>query len=290
MSSQTLSKDSQSKTIVYTVDAFENGLAVGQHVVRSHHDALQQFSLRLPGEQRPVRLRSRYFIEQKNHRGELEKLLKRLSSQGKLRHTLIIFGVNNDPLHPFEGRFDASMKFFSLFERYTPGLLCIQTRSPLLVLSLPVLKRLGSRCIVNFGLETPLEKIAQRYTPSLPRVEERLKAIRSLSRFDIPVRIQVSPVLPYGDWQKDAADFAQCIVENAYGVDVRSLSNGSKERERELRGVPVATKLAQDRKFHWLRPDAATPLREALNRLSPKIFTPPNCEHLKDPQLKIFAA
>lgn len=290
MSSQESVSNGRPEHHVYTVDAFEDGLALGQHPVLSYREAFEQFFLRLPGEQKPVRLHSRYSIQRTNHVQELQKLLKRLSYRGTLRQTLIILGVNNDPLHPFEGRFDATMKFLSLFEKYTPGLLCIQTRSPLLVLALPVLKRLGRHCIVNFGIETPLEEVARRYTPGLPRIEERLKAIRSLSRFDIPVRAQVSPILPYGDWHKDAAEFAQCLVEHTCGVALRSLSDGSAEREQELRKISVATKLSQDRKFHWLRPDAATPLREALQRLAPEILTPPSFETLRDPQLKIFAA
>ncbi|MCB0330408.1 MAG: hypothetical protein KDD70_12115 [Bdellovibrionales bacterium] len=280
----------KAQNILYTVDAFENGLALGQHAIQSDLSFLKDFTLRLPGEQQIVRLRSRYMLDKSHPYSELEKQLHRLSNQGVLRQTVIILGVNNDPFHPFEGRFDASMRFLSLFEKYTPGMLCIQTRSPLLVLALPVLKRLGKHCVVNYGIETPLEEVARRYTPQLPRVEERIKAVRSLARFGIPVRVQVSPVLPYGDWKKDAEAFAEVLVECASGIDLRALSDGTEQREKQLRATPIAQKLAGDRKFHWLRPDAVAPLREALERIAPHTLAAPKWEHLRDPQLRIFAA
>jgi DNA repair photolyase len=275
---------------IYTVDAFDGGLAMGLHVLPENENPLEEFSLRLPGEQQVVRLRSRYMIDKRTPCSELEKQLLRLSHQGNLRQSTIVLGVNNDPFHPFEGRFDASMKFLSLFERYTPGLLCIQTRSPLLVLALPVLKRLGKHCVVHFGIETPLEEMVRCYTPQLPRVGERLKAIRSLARFGIPVRAQVSPVLPYGDWERDACSFAEQLVEDVSGIDIRGLSDGSEQREQQLRKTPIAQKLAREGHYHWLDPNADRPLRCAIDEMAPHLLEAPKWDHLQDPQLGMFAA
>ncbi len=275
---------------IFTVDAFQDGLAFGQHQTTREKPLIDDFFLRTSGEQQVIKLRSRYMLDKSRPYVELEKQLMRLSHQGVLRKSIIILGVNNDPFHPFEGRFDASMKFLSLFERYTPGVLCIQTRSPLLVLTLPLLKRLGKHCLVNYAIETCSEDAARRYTPNLPRIEERLKAVRSLSRFKIPVRIQVTPVLPYGDWRKDATKFAEILLSHATGIDLRALSDGSEQRDKQLRSTPIAQKLARDRKFHWLRPDATAPLREAIEKLAPKALEFPDWPHLSDPQLGIFAA
>lgn len=276
---------------LFTVDAFDDGLAIGHHSQEEiHHSILNSFSLRLPSEKEVVKLRSRYLLDKKQPFIELEKQLIRLSNQGVLRKTIIILGINNDPFHPFEGRFDASMKFLSLFERYTPGVLCIQTRSPLVVLSLPVLKRLGKHCLINFTLETTSEEFANRYTPDLPRVNERLKAVKTLSGFGIPVRVQLSPLLPYGDWRKDAEESARQLLQHTSHIGIRSLTNGSDKHEKRLRTTSIAQELAKDRKFHWLRPDAAKPLTEAILKISPKALEQPRWEHLKDTQLGIFAA
>ena len=276
---------------LFTVDAFDDGLAIGHH---SQEDLtasiLDTFSLRLPSERQVVKLRSRYLLDKKQPFVELEKQLIRLSSQGVLRKTILILGVNNDPFHPFEGRFDAAMKFLSLFERYTPGVLCIQTRSPLIVLSLPVLKRLGKHCLINFVLETTSQEIASRYAPDLPRVDERLKAVKTLSGFGISVRIQLSPLLPYGDWRKDASTCAQELLRCAPHIGIRSLSDGTSKGAKKLRTASVAQELAKDRRFHWLRPDAEKPLSDAIQKISPTALQQPTWEHLKDTQLGIFAA
>jgi hypothetical protein len=276
---------------LFTVDAFDDGLAIGQHVTTTSHGVvLDDFLLRLPSESQIVRLKSRYMLDRKKPFQELEKQLIRLSRKGILRKTVIILGVNNDPFHPFEGRFDASMKFLSLFEKYTPGMLCIQTRSPLLVLALPVLKRLGEHCLISYALETTHEESARRYTPFLPRVDERLKAIKSLSRFGIPLRLSISPLLPYGHWIKDANTVAEKLLEYSSNISIRGLSDGTEQRERQLSALPLVQKLAQDRKFHWLRADATLPLRAAIEKLAPSALNAPSWAHLKDPQLGIFAA
>ncbi|MCB0320390.1 MAG: hypothetical protein KDD60_05635 [Bdellovibrionales bacterium] len=274
----------------FTVDAFEDGLAIGQHSAPSAEVLFQEFGLRLEGERQVVKLRSRYMVDTSPTHQELEKHLIRLSNQGVLRKSVFILGVNNDPFHPFDGRFDASMRFLSLFERYLPGVLCIQTRSPLIVLALPVLKKLGQHCLVNFAVETSSEEAVRRYCPALPRLEERFKAIRALNRFQIPLRIQVTPVLPYGDWRRDAMRFAELLSEHASGIDLRPLSDGSEQREKRLRGSSVVQKLIHDRKFHWLRPDAVQPLKDAILKINPKLLQIPDWRHLNDKQLNIFAA
>ncbi|MCI5066508.1 hypothetical protein MRY87_12360 [bacterium] len=278
------------KRTIFSVDAFEHGLAFGQHVIDSGQSEFSKLALRLPGEESHIKLRARYLIEKDKPLIELEKQLLRLSNSGVLRRSVIILGVHNDPFHPFEGRFDAAMKFLALFERYTPGLLCIQTRSPLLVLSLPLLKNLEENVVIHFGIETPLDSVARRYTPSLPTVSERVKTVRALSRFGIETRVQVSPLLPYGDWKRDAGNFLELLGDLSCGVDLRALGDGSVLSESKLRNLPLALKLQKDAKFDWLRPDAILPLKSALERHSPELLERPERPQLSDSQMDIFAA
>jgi DNA repair photolyase len=143
---------------------------------------------------------------------DLERNLERLSVRGELRQSTIIFGVTTDPFHPFDEKFATSMKFLELFERYSPGKLIIQTRSPLVVIGLPILKKVKNTTFVSIGLETPSDDIRLRYTPQLPSVSERWKTVRALRRFGLKVGIQVAPLLPYGDWRQDAAAFAEDLA------------------------------------------------------------------------------
>ena len=276
--------------LIFTVDIFQSGIAFGQHKLPEGHDPRDYYSLRVRDDSEVVRLRSRYSLHKQNPLHELERHLMRLSRQGLLRSATVYLGTTTDPFFPFEGKFDSSMRFLELFQRYTPGMLHVQTRSPLIVIAMPVFKRLGKNCAITLGLETPCDEAVARYTPGLPRVEERLKTARALRRFGIETNIQVSPLLPYGDWKGDAKNFAEILVENADHVYVQALTDGADTTERRIRGTSLAKKLAEDRKFHWLRPDTAAPLLQAIERLAPEKLCLPARRHLQDKQVEMFAA
>lgn len=277
-------------TLTYTVDSFANGIAFGQHKLPASEDPRDHYWLRVQDDTEMVRLRSRYALNKTNPLAELEKNLMRLSSQGVLRQATIYLGTTTDPFFPFEGKFDASMKFLELFTRYTPGMLVVQTRSPLIVIAMPVLRKLGHRAAVTIGVETCCEESVQRYTPGLPRIEERLKAATTLRRFNVEVTLQVNPVLPYGDWRSDAGAFAEVLAKHGDYVHVRSITDGTDRTERRVRATSIAKQLARDRKFHWLRPDSAQPLITALEQIAPDKLKIPARKQLGDRQLKIFAA
>ena len=289
-STQNESANKKPSVLTYTVDSFEDGIAFGQHILAEGQDPRSFYALRLQDDSDLIRLRSRYSLHQKNPFHELEKHLMRLSSQGVLRSSVLYFGVTTDPFLPFQGKFDATMKFLDLFNKYTPGLLVVQTRSPLIVLAMPVLQKLGKHAAVTMGIETPVESIAQRYTPGLPRVEERFKAATALKRFGIEVTLQVAPVLPYGDWKKDANAFAEKLVSSADYVHINALTDGSEKTERKVRMTTLAKKLAEDRQFFYLRPDTAKPLLNAIEALKPEALKQPCRAQLQPKQMKMFAA
>ncbi len=276
--------------IIYTVDSFADGVAVGAHRLAPETDAREHFHLRLNDEGAVPQLRSRYLLNRKAPLTQLENHMLRLSRQGNLREIYIYFGVTRDPFHPFEGGFDASMRFLDLFSRYTPARLVVQTRSPLIVLAVPVLKRLASHASVTIGLETPLEESVAKYTPGLPRIEERLRAVRTLRKLGIPVTLQAAPLLPYGDWVQDAPSFAELLAENADRIYIRPLADCSEPVEKKMRASHIARQLARQFRFHWLRPDSARHLISAVRKLAPEKLDPPAFERHGPKQLGIFAA
>ena len=280
----------EQNAVVYTVDSFSNGIAFGQHLPERSIEAQDLYYLRLYDDAEMIRLRSRYALHRSKPLFELERNLMRLSSRGILRRSEIYFGTTTDPFHPFKAKFDASIKFLDLFRRYVPGMLHVQSRSSLLVLALPVLRALGKHVSVTIGIETNSEEAAQRYTPDLPRIEERLKTASALRNFGVEVVLQVGPVLPYGDWKHTASGFAELLARHADFIYCRPLLDGSLENERQVKGSAVYKKLAADRKFHWLRPDSAEPLLAALQALAPEKLRLPRREQLADKQLGIFAA
>ena len=275
---------------IFTVDAFANGIAFGQHSNQSEIDPRDVYALRLQNDAEVVRLRSRYSLTKDKPLHQLERYLMKLSSKGVLHSSQIYLGTSTDPFHPFEGKFDVSIKFLELFKRYTPGMLTVQTRSPLIVLALPVFAALGKHVSVTIGIETPDEASARRYTPGFPRVDERLKTAAALRRFGIEVTLQVGPVLPYGDWKEDAASFAAVLNEHSDYLYVAPFTDGSDLAEKRVRNSAVAKRIADDRKFHWLRTDAATPLISEIEKIAPEKLKQPDRRQLKNKQLSIFAA
>lgn len=287
----------EKKSYIFSVDSFSNGISFGQIGSSdfSNFESLpRMLSLKLADDASMALLRSRFVFNKTDSKAssliELDNHLFKLSRNGILRSSEIYFGNAQDPFFPFDSKFDVSMKFLEIFKKYMPGMLHVQTRSPLIVLAMPVFKSLGKHCSITIGLETCCEDSASRYTPSLPRVSERLKTIRALRQFGIEVKIQVGPVLPYGDWKSDAKKFAEILVEHADFISVLPITDGSKSAESGLRKNPVALKLAQDRKFHWLRRDSARPLLQAIEDIAPEKLVSPQRAQFTNRQLSIFAA
>ncbi len=267
---------------ILVVDSYARGISIGRI------DPLGTgLELEMEGERvLPMSLRSRYVMKTGEPLADLERHLQRLSARGELRRTTVVFGVTTDPFHPFDEKFSTSMKFLELFERYAPGRLVIQTRSPLIVIGVPVLKKLRHNTFVTVGIETPSEEVARRYTPDLPTVSERWKMVRALRRFGLRVGVQVAPMLPYGDWRRDAGVFAEQLCAEADFVTVRSLLQASGSARPK---TPIARKLANDRNFFWLRQDTHVPLVDAVTeREASKLFHPVGLQPV-DPQLKLFA-
>lgn len=238
------------------------------------------------GEGEPIGLlRSRYSPGGNDPVLELERKLSRLSSRGELRRSTIVLGSATDPFHPFDEKFATSMKFLQLFERFVPGRLIIQTRSPLIVIGVPVLKRVRENTYIMMAIETNRDDLGKQYAPQAPLPSERLKAIRTLRHFGMRVGIQVAPLLPYGDWKKDAHSFGEFL--NAHGdfIHIRNLTQLA--HGNRPKGF-AAQRLAQERKFHWLRTDAHVPVVEVLKDLAPHKLIHPIDLAFAEPQFTLF--
>ena len=141
---------------------------------------------------------------------------------------------------------------------------------------------------VVIGIETPLEEVCRRYTPELPSIAERWKVVRTAKRFGFKVGVQVGPMLPYGDWRKDAQLFADELVEAADFITVQSLMQGEGGGGGRPRSS-VARALAADRQFFWLRHDTHGPLTEAITQIAAGKLYHPLALPLPERQLPLFA-
>jgi DNA repair photolyase len=275
------------KFSIYAVDSYDNGISFGRHDAVTEEELRMRYALSLDQWNQEIlkpRMRHSAKFAPDTRYAELERQLMRLSQQGELRRSIILLGATSDPFFPFDGKFDASMKFLELFSRYKPGLLIVQTRSPLIVIGLPILSKLGKALSLTIPIETNDDLVVQRYSPGIPSVRERFKCARALSRFGIEVTAQVSPILPYGDWKGDALKFAVELSDVAKYVRIYN------QRLSQSKRSSIAKQLAEERRFHLLREDAHQPLLAAIARVAPEKLRGYSREHLEEKQSSLFAA
>ena len=124
------------------------------------------------------------------------KFTKLLTNAGEF---IAILGCNEDPFFPFEGKFEASLKALELIALAKPKRIIIQTRSPLAVLALPLIKSLGERVVVRIAFEAASDAIQSTHFPELPRISERMKFARALIALGVRTELQLSPIVGQSD-------------------------------------------------------------------------------------------
>lgn len=279
---------SAKKISVITVDIKDSEIFLGRHHCTKGEDIRKTLSLRMPGTTTHLKMRSRFKKLDNNPIDELRANLAYMLDRGVLHKTIFVLGLTEDPLHPFGKNFDLTMRCAELFKQYVPKLLHIQTRSPLVVIMMPLLRELGSKCMVTMPVETHNEEVAERFTPDLPRVGERLKAANALRNLGVTVTLSASPILPYGDWREDAKGFANTLDENSDFIIIDSLCSGRGIPESIARKSKLAMKLANAKLFHWLRPDTIAPVCAELSNIAPFKFEVPDVLKVKDRQPTIL--
>jgi len=249
-----------------------------------------QFHLRLK-DTRDFRLpQGKYSLYRENIKEALRQHLSAFNKQGELDKTIVYFGTTSDAFLSFQKKFEITMGCLEVFEQFKPGQLVIQTRSPMVISALPILKNLGDRAAVSIPIESTSEEAIKRYSPGQPRISERIVAASGLRRQGVKVNLSVSPVLPYGDFYRDSWSFAELLETYADYVSFGSLAYGKGNEERQLRQLSLARKLASDRKFHWLRPYSFRNIFRALSVIAPEKMVLPTAEGSKKNQLDLFAA
>jgi DNA repair photolyase len=268
----------------------EGATSTAQRQKSGEKFAAQQFHLRVRDTRDYQLPAGKYFLHRENYAAALEMHFSQLHKDGRLNSTAVYFGTTTDPFLSLHKKFDVTMACIALLERYVPGQVIFQTRSPMIISVLPALKALGERCVVAMPVETISEKAMSRYLPGKPRIGERLIAADGLRRQGIRVNLQASPILPYGDAKRDAWDFAEILERHADYITFGCLASGSEADEKQLKNLPIAQRLSADRQFFWLRPQCYQYVYQALKTLAPeKLMLPVKKPHSPG-QLNLFAA
>ncbi len=107
---------------------------------------------------------------------------------------VFVLGNQADPFLCGKNRIDLALRVIEFLSQQTDAIVHVQTRSPLSILALPLLKRIADRTLVTMGVETLNDTLAQRFTPWLPRPSERITAARAMHSLGIPTLIQAAPL------------------------------------------------------------------------------------------------
>ncbi len=249
-----------------------------------------QFHLRSKDTREYLLPQGRYHLIKERMADTLELHLKQLKDQNILQEAVLYFGVTTDAFFALPKKFEVTMKCLELLEKYQPGMLVVQSRSPLILSALPILKYFGERAAAVISLESPSDAVIQKFTPGQSSVTERLIAADGLRAQGITVNLQVSPILPYGDFYRDAWPFAELLAAHSDYITLGCLATGSVQDEQALRMNPLAIRLSTDKQYRWLRPHAYKYLFHALQSVAPKkLVLPVRTEAVKS-QLSLFAA
>src|SRR5207248_911688 len=148
----------------------------------------------------------KWFVAKKNAVELARKQAKKVAGQ-----TLYMSSVT-DPYMPVERSLGLTRGILEELVPHQPRLL-IQTRGPLVVRDIDVLKQFRS-VRVNVSIPTDSERVRQVFEPKAPPLEKRWQALAELKSAGIATGICVTPMLPI----ENARQFAERLL--AFRPDV----------------------------------------------------------------------
>jgi len=125
--------------------------------------------------------------------------LELLAKQKNLGDARIYMSSVTDPYQPIEAQTELSRSILEhLADRAEQPRIVIQTRSPLVVRDIDVLRRFR-HVRVNMSITTDSDEIRKRFEPGCASIERRLQAVRELIDAGLKVNVCISPMLPIED-------------------------------------------------------------------------------------------
>lgn len=172
--------------------------------------------------------------------GIAEKLrtdLQRLQRREQLLTTAIFMSSATDPYQGLERRWRLSRACLDVFLEYPPGLLIIQTRSPLVEDDFERIGGLGERCWLNITLETDREEVRRVMTPLCPSIPRRLLTLERAQAAGLQAQITVSPCLPYSSVE----EFGSLLMAHGQRVVVDTFTSGDGQAGRRTAATQIPT-------------------------------------------------
>lgn len=203
--------------------------------------------------------------------GIAEKLsaeLRRLHNKGELAKTAVFMSSATDPYQGAERRWRLSRACIEAFIEQPPGLLVIQTRSPLVEDDFDRIAALGERCWLNFTLETDRDEVRRAVTPLCPAIARRLETLQRALQHGLQVQITVSPCLPYSSVE----DFGKLLLAHSQQIIVDTYTSGDGQQGKRTAGTRIPELYQRFDFGHWRAESAANELYQWLQtQIGPRV-------------------
>lgn len=133
------------------------------------------------------------------------------ASAARLKGATVFMSATTDPYQPVEAEFRLTRALLEaiLSRSIEIRWLLISTRSPLVLRDVDLLQEFDGRVEVGISVPSDREDVRRAVDPRNPPVRRRMETLRALRSAGIPVRLQVSPVMPAtADFPRVASDLA----------------------------------------------------------------------------------
>ncbi len=190
----------------------------------------------------------------------LERELTRLEKRDQLAQTAVFMSSSTDPYQGAERSFMLTRQCLACLLKRPPGLLVIQTRSPLATRDFDIMAALGDRCLLNVSVETDLDDVRRRLTPRCPSVGKRLAIARQARAAGVATQVTVSPCLPYSKVET----FGELLLSTCDRVVVDSFVAGDGCGGRRTARTDIPALYAESGWDDWRSQDQAHRLYQWL--------------------------
>ncbi len=187
------------------------------------------------------------------------ELLARTAARGVLARARIFCSSATDPYTPLERRLALTRGCLEVMAAHPPAALLIQTRSPLVLRDIELLRQLPCAG-VSFTVTTADESIRRRFEPDTPRIARRIATLAALRAAGLRVQAAISPLLP-GDPQR-LAELLDPVVDRVV-VDDYFRGDGAGGRRSQV-ALETLDKLGLGR---WAEPGYAAEASAVLARV-----------------------
>jgi ParB/RepB/Spo0J family partition protein len=138
----------------------------------------------------------------------------------KLAGAVLFLSASTDPYQPVEREYGITRTLLRLLLTHQVDFkwLLISTRSPLILRDVDLLLQLRDRLEVGISQPTDREDLRRLIDPKNPPVAARFNTARVFRQAGIPVRLHISPMLPYSpDFPQKAGEVADWVWLDWFG-------------------------------------------------------------------------